>query len=286
MAGMNVVGDLFGSGKMFLPQVVKSARVMKQAVAYLMPFMEEEKRPRRQQQSAAGKVLMATVKGDVHDIGKNIVGVVLQCNNYEVIDLGVMVPAAKILDTAQRRASRHHRALRPDHAVARRDVPCRRRDGAPGFRHSAADRRRDHQPRAYGGEDPSELPARADGLCHRRQPRGRRRRGAAVATTARRPMSRISASEYAQIAAAHARGQEDKQRLSLADARANALKIDWQNYVPPKPTFLGTSARRLSARRSRACIDWTPFFQTWELNGRFPAIFDDEKYGAGRARAL
>ena len=120
MDGMNVVGDLFGSGKMFLPQVVKSARVMKQSVAYLMPYMEEEKSANDKGQSNSnGKILLATVKGDVHDIGKNIVGVVLQCNNYEVLDLGVMVPAAKILETAQSRAGRHHRAVRPDHAVAR-----------------------------------------------------------------------------------------------------------------------------------------------------------------------
>ena len=124
---------------------------------------------------------MATVKGDVHDIGKNIVGVVLQCNNYEVIDLGVMVPAAKILETAHAREGRHHRPVRPDHALARRDVPCRRRDGAAGLRPAAADRRRHHQPRAHGGEDPSELPARAGGLCHRCQPRGRRGAGADVA---------------------------------------------------------------------------------------------------------
>ena len=132
MDGMNIVGDLFGSGKMFLPQVVKSARVMKQAVAYLMPFMEQEKKARRigAASAANGKIVMATVKGDVHDIGKNIVGVVLQCNNYEVVDLGVMVPAAKILETARSREGRHHRALRPDHALARRDVPRRRRDGA------------------------------------------------------------------------------------------------------------------------------------------------------------
>ena len=178
MAGMNVVGDLFGSGKMFLPQVVKSARVMKQAVAHLMPFMEKEKAERggTGRSSAPARSLLATVKGDVHDIGKNIVGVVLQCNNYEVIDLGVMVPAAKILETAQERELRHRRPLRPDHAVARRDVPCRGRDGAAELRCAAADRRRDHQPRAYGGENPSELPARPDGLCHRREPRGRRRR--------------------------------------------------------------------------------------------------------------
>ena len=137
MDGMNVVGDLFGSGRMFLPQVVKSARVMKQAVAYLMPFMEQEK-DGREHASSNGKIVLATVKGDVHDIGKNIVGVVLQCNNYEVVDLGVMVPAEKILEAAMGRAGRHRRALRPDHALARRDVPRRRRDGAAGFRRAAA----------------------------------------------------------------------------------------------------------------------------------------------------
>ena len=175
MAGMNVVGDLFGSGKMFLPQVVKSARVMKQAVAYLLPFMEEEKKASGDTaQKSAGKIVMATVKGDVHDIGKNIVGVVLQCNNYEVIDLGVMVPATKILETARKRRRRHHRPVRPDHAVARRDVPCGGRDGARGFRAAAADRRRDDEPRPHRGEDPSELPARADGVRHRCEPCGRR----------------------------------------------------------------------------------------------------------------
>ena len=117
MAGMNVVGDLFGSGRMFLPQVVKSARVMKQAVAYLLPYMEQE-RDGRTHASSNGKIVLATVKGDVHDIGKNIVGVVLACNNYDVVDLGVMVPAEKILQAAIDRAGGHYRAIRPDHAVA------------------------------------------------------------------------------------------------------------------------------------------------------------------------
>ena len=124
MAGMNTVGDLFGSGRMFLPQVVKSARVMKQAVACLLPYMEKEKGNARAK--SAGKIVMATVKGDVHDIGKNIVGVVLQCNNYEVVDLGVMVPAEKIIDGRGSRTGRHCRALGPDHTLARRDVPRRR----------------------------------------------------------------------------------------------------------------------------------------------------------------
>ncbi len=140
MDGMNVVGDLFGAGKMFLPQVVKSARVMKKAVAYLTPFMEAEKAKaaaRRSRTAGRGaRLLMATVKGDVHDIGKNIVGVVLGCNDYEVIDLGVMVPCEKILDAGPRARRRHDRPLGPDHAVARRDGPRRPRDGARGLRRS------------------------------------------------------------------------------------------------------------------------------------------------------
>ena len=187
MAGMNVVGDLFGAGKMFLPQVVKSARVMKQAVAGLLPHMEAEKLANAAkgiddgERQTAGKILMATVKGDVHDIGKNIVGVVLACNNYEIIDLGVMVPATKILQTARERESRHHRPVRPDHAVARRDGACGGRNGAGRFRHSAADRRRNDQPRAHGGKNPSALQQGPDGLRHRRQPRGRRGLKPAVA---------------------------------------------------------------------------------------------------------
>jgi len=148
MAGMNVVGDLFGAGKMFLPQVVKSARVMKQAVAYLHALHRGgEARIGPDREARSGKIVMATVKGDVHDIGKNIVGVVLQCNNYEVVDLGVMVPAQKILEAAQTREGRHHRPVRPDHAIARRDGARRRaRWSAQGFEHPAADRRRDDEP--------------------------------------------------------------------------------------------------------------------------------------------
>ena len=135
MAGMNVVGDLFGAGKMFLPQVVKSARVMKQAVAILLPYMEAEKAAGARK--TAGTIVMATVKGDVHDIGKNIVGVVLACNNYEIIDLGVMTPCSKILERRARAQGRRDRAFGPDHALARRDGACRGRDGARGVRHPA-----------------------------------------------------------------------------------------------------------------------------------------------------
>ena len=266
MDGMNIVGDLFGSGKMFLPQVVKSARVMKQAVAYLMPFMEKEKEERRlaggaAERSSNGKIVMATVKGDVHDIGKNIVGVVLACNNYEVIDLGVMVPAAKILETARDREGRHHRPVRPDHALARRDVPRGGRDGAAGLRTAAADRRRHHQPRAHGGEDPPELQARPGGLCERRQPRGRRGAGADVGRGQGQYVAELRG-EYSKLAAAHARAQADKVRLPLSAARGNAPKLDWSGaYVPPKPTFIGTKTLTdYPIAELVDYIDWTPFF--------------------------
>ena len=193
MAGMNVVGDLFGDGKMFLPQVVKSARVMKQAVAYLMPFMEEEKarncRGIRRRPQTPARSCMATVKGDVHDIGKNIVGVVLQCNNYRG-------------DRPRRDGAGRRRSSRPprrenadiiglsglitpslDEMVLRR-----RRDGAPGLRHAAADRRRHHQPRAYRGEDRPELSRAARWSCQRRQPRRRRRLRRCCRRSGARPM--------------------------------------------------------------------------------------------------
>ena len=156
MDGMSVVGDLFGAGKMFLPQVVKSARVMKKAVAYLSPFMEAEKAAMEaagQVVKAQGKIVLATVKGDVHDIGKNIVGVVLACNNYEVIDMGVMVPAEKILERAKEVKADIIGLERTDYAVAGRDGARGARDGAAGIQAAAADWRSDDEPRAHGGED-------------------------------------------------------------------------------------------------------------------------------------
>ncbi len=150
MDGMNVVGDLFGSGKMFLPQVVKSARVMKKAVAHLIPFIEAQKTATSK---PVGRVLMATVKGDVHDIGKNIVGVVLQCNGYEVIDMGVMVSCANILDKARESERRRDWAVRAHHAVARGDDVCGQRDGTSGIHHSVAHWWRHHQQGAHGAQD-------------------------------------------------------------------------------------------------------------------------------------
>jgi 5-methyltetrahydrofolate--homocysteine methyltransferase len=286
MAGMNIVGDLFGSGRMFLPQVVKSARVMKQAVAYLMPFMEEEKRRSGQdQQKSAGKIVMATVKGDVHDIGKNIVGVVLQCNNYEVVDLGVMVPAAKILDAA--RAEGADLIGLSGLITPSLDEMC----------HVAAEMERQgfDLPLLIGGATTSRVHTAVK--IHPNYRRGQ----AVYVTDASRAVAVTSAlisreqrpgyvaevrNEYARIATAHARSQEDRHRLSLADARANALKIDWSAAEPPRPAFLGVKTLAdYPLAELVDYIDWTPFFSTWELTGKYPAILDDAKFGEA-ARAL
>jgi 5-methyltetrahydrofolate--homocysteine methyltransferase len=287
MDGMNIVGDLFGSGKMFLPQVVKSARVMKQAVAYLMPFMEKDKLERGiTKNSSNGKIVMATVKGDVHDIGKNIVGVVLACNNYEVIDLGVMVPAAKILETA--RAEKADMIGLSGLITPSLDEMC----------HVAAEMERQgfDLPLMIGGATTSRVHTAVK--IHPNYRRGQavyvndasRAVGVAQALMSAEGRAGYVADlrgEYVKIAATHARAQADKVRLPLATARTNALKLDWLGaYVPPKPSFLGT---RVLADYPIAdlidTIDWTPFFSTWELSGKFPAILDDEKFGAA-ARPL
>ncbi len=287
MDGMNVVGDLFGSGKMFLPQVVKSARVMKQAVAYLMPFMDAEKSANdKGQSSSAGKILLATVKGDVHDIGKNIVGVVLQCNNYEVIDLGVMVPAAKILETAK--AEQVDIIGLSGLITPSLDEMC----------HVAAEMERQNfdLPLLIGGATTSRVHTAVK--IHPNYAHGQtvyvndasRAVGVAQSLMSRegRPnYVKDIREEYARIAEAHARGQEDKKRLSLADARANRLALDWSGaYQPPKPSFLG--AKKLEDYPLAELvdyIDWTPFFQTWELQGKYPAILKDSVVGEA-ARSL
>src|SRR4051794_34343330 len=287
MDGMNVVGDLFGSGKMFLPQVVKSARVMKQAVAYLLPFMEEEKRLSGATQSnSAGKIVMATVKGDVHDIGKNIVGVVLQCNNYEVVDLGVMVPAAKILETA---------------IAEKADIIGLSGLITPSLDemvHVAAEMERQgfELPLLIGGATTSRVHTAVK--IHPNYTRGQtvyvndasRAVGVAQALLSKQAKSGYITdirAEYAKIAAAHARAEENKQRLSLGAARKNALKLNWSgNYVPPKPAFLGTTViEDYPLAELVPYIDWTPFFQTWELTGKYPAILDDAVVGKA-ARSL
>ncbi len=287
MAGMNVVGDLFGAGKMFLPQVVKSARVMKQAVAYLLPFMEAE--GEGQARKAAGKILMATVKGDVHDIGKNIVGVVLQCNDYEVIDLGVMVPADRILDEAVEARGRHRRPFRPDHALARRDGVRGRRDGAARLLDPAADRRRHDQPHPHRGEDRAGLPPRLDHLRHRRQPRGRRGLRPDLADRAAEGRGRDPGRVRAHPRAVRPRpGGEGAGRRSprraptafahrLADLPAAAADVH-SGRAPSRPT---TSRELAALHRLDAVLR-----QAWELVGRYPAILRGRRGGRGGARAL
>jgi 5-methyltetrahydrofolate--homocysteine methyltransferase len=280
MAGMNVVGDLFGQGKMFLPQVVKSARVMKQAVAYLQPFLEAEKKASGlENKPAAGKVVMATVKGDVHDIGKNIVGVVLQCNNYEVIDLGVMVPAAKILEVAKREKADIiglSGLITPS-----LDEMC----------HVAAEMERQHfhVPLLIGGATTSRVhtavkispnyvkgqaiyvtdASRAVGVVSK----------LLSPTDAKEYVADIKA-EYVKAREGYLRAELKKTRLPLKVARANPVAIDWAAYAPPKPKFLGVkSFKAYDLAELVPYIDWTPFFQTWELAGRYPMILNDNKVG-------
>jgi 5-methyltetrahydrofolate--homocysteine methyltransferase len=280
MAGMNVVGDLFGSGKMFLPQVVKSARVMKQAVAYLMPFMEKEKEELGLAQGEpAGKILLATVKGDVHDIGKNIVGVVLQCNNFEVTDLGVMVPAQKILDTA--REKKIDIIGLSGLITPSLDEMC----------HVAAEMEREgfDLPLLIGGATTSRVhtAVKISPNYHKSQAIyvTDASRAVGVVSNLMSPEERPKAiakvrEEYTRMAESYARGQAEKSRTALKDARANRLKLDWASYTPPKPTFLGTRAfKTYDLAELARYIDWTPFFQAWELKGAFPRILKDDKYG-------
>jgi len=281
MAGMNVVGDLFGAGKMFLPQVVKSARVMKQAVAYLQPYLEAEKKASGlDQMPAAGKIVMATVKGDVHDIGKNIVGVVLQCNNYEVVDLGVMVPAAKILEAAKREKADMiglSGLITPS-----LDEMC--------FVAAEMEREGFDCPLLIGGATTSRVHTAVKISPHYE-------RGQAIyvldASRAVGVVSKLLSeterpnyvseirSEYVKVRENHLRHEASKKRIPLSAARENRFKIDWANYTPPKPTFLGTKAfEDYPLSELVPYIDWTPFFQTWELVGRYPAILKDNKVGA------
>jgi len=285
MDGMNVVGDLFGSGRMFLPQVVKSARVMKQAVAHLLPYMEQQ-HDGRTHASSNGKIVLATVKGDVHDIGKNIVGVVLACNNYDVIDLGVMVPAEKILQAA---------------ADARADIIGLSGLITPSLDEMcnvAAEMERQGLdiPLLIGGATTSRVHTAVK--IHPNYRRGQTvyvtdaSRAVGVVSSLLSPATRTNTvnevrAEYARIAAAHARGEENKQRLPLADARLNALHLNWSgSYRPPVPHRFG--AQQLTdvpLAELIDFIDWTPFFATWELSGKYPAILSDPQVGEA-ARAL
>ena len=230
MAGMNVVGDLFGAGKMFLPQVVKSARVMKQAVAHLVPYIEEEKARSGDAGKPKGTIVMATVKGDVHDIGKNIVGVVLQCNNFDVIDLGVMVPVAEDPRHRDRAQRRHRRAVRAHHAVARGDGARRARDAAARHDAAAPDRRRDDVARAHGGEDRAALSGRHR-LRARRVAGGRRGEQPAVDRPSRGGSSPRSP-PTTRRSACSTRRRRGRRCFRCAAARANAFKADWRHYAP------------------------------------------------------
>jgi len=276
---------LFGSGKMFLPQVVKSARVMKKAVAYLMPFMEAEKSADAKPQ---GRIIMATVKGDVHDIGKNIVGVVLQCNNYDVIDLGVMVPAAKILDTAREKKADAiglsglitpsldemvHVAQEMEREGFRLPLLI---GGATTSRAHTAVKIAPH----YGASTVHVLDAsRAVGVVN-----------ALLNEQLRSDFDKKTREDYERLRREHAAKTERKKLLTLEQARANRTPIDWSSYVPPKPELLevqvyGAGKISIAVRDLIEYIDWSPFFHAWEMRGRYPAIFDDPKIG-NQAREL
>ncbi|WP_018406333.1 methionine synthase [Methylocystis rosea] len=281
MTGMNVVGDLFGSGKMFLPQVVKSARVMKQAVAYLMPFMEADKSER----STAGKILLATVKGDVHDIGKNIVGVVLGCNNFEVIDLGVMTPCAKILEVAKK--EKVDLIGLSGLITPSLDEMC--------FVASELEREGLDTPLLIGGATTSRVHTAVKISPNYRRGQAvyvtdaSRAVGVAQALVSEKTRPDYVAQtrlEYERLADAHARAQADKLRVPLTQARANAYKIDWAAYEAPKPSFSGARAfASYDVGELVPYIDWTPFFQTWEFKGRYPSLLDDPERGEA-ARTL
>jgi 5-methyltetrahydrofolate--homocysteine methyltransferase len=278
MDGMNVVGDLFGSGKMFLPQVVKSARVMKKAVAYLLPYIEAEKLRTGDVAKSNGKIVMATVKGDVHDIGKNIVGVVLRCNNFDVVDLGVMVPAQKILDTAK--------AEKADMiGLSGLITPS-----LEEMSHVAREMQRQefHVPLLIGGATTSRAHTALKIEPHYKSPTvwvkdASRAVGVAQSLISKELVDEFLArvrAEYAEIRERHRDKSGAKKLVTLEKARAQRFDGNWTSYAPPKPVKLGVTVfgdypiAELIER-----IDWTPFFNAWELSGRYPAILDDAVVG-------
>jgi 5-methyltetrahydrofolate--homocysteine methyltransferase len=281
MDGMKIVGDLFGAGKMFLPQVVKSARAMKKAVAYLLPFMEEEKQ-RTGAASSQGRIVMATVKGDVHDIGKNIVGVVLGCNNYDVIDLGVMVPAAKILNAAI-----EHKAdmiglsglITPSldemvfvaHEMKRQGftVPLLIGGATTSRQHTAVKIAPEYEPPVVHVLDASRAVDVVSSLLG----------------SNKREFDRANRAAQAEIREKYA-ARRERPLLSLEQARANRLRLDWDSHEIASPWFVGRRyLDELPLDEVAKLIDWTFFFSAWELKGRFPAILDHPEYGAA-AREL
>jgi 5-methyltetrahydrofolate--homocysteine methyltransferase len=284
MAGMNVVGDLFGAGKMFLPQVVKSARVMKKAVAHLIPYIEEEKLRSGDAGKNNGRILMATVKGDVHDIGKNIVGVVLACNNFEVIDMGVMVPAQTILDRA--------RAENVDLIGLSGLITPSLEEMA----HLSRELQRQGftTPLMIGGATTSRAHTALKIAPHYKSPTvwvkdASRAVGVAqslISADLRGSFVAANESDYAAIRERHKDRGSHKRLVSLASARAQAFRPDWADYQPPAPKQPGiTVFDDYPLAELIDCIDWTPFFQTWELAGRYPDILDDAVVGA-QAREL
>ncbi|WP_296060259.1 methionine synthase [uncultured Amphritea sp.] len=282
MDGMGVVGDLFGAGKMFLPQVVKSARVMKKAVAYLMPFIEEEKAGAASE--TAGKILMATVKGDVHDIGKNIVGVVLQCNNYEIIDLGVMVPAEKILRTAR------------EENVDIIGLSGLITPSLDEMVHVAKEMERQgfNIPLMIGGATTSKAhtAVKIDQAYNRDQVvhvtnASRAVNVASTLLSKERKAAYVKEiqEDYETVRQRYAERQSQARRVSLINARANKFPIDWDSYTPPVPAQPGIQTfENIDLNELRDYIDWTPFFHSWELAGRYPRILTDEIIGEEATR--
>ncbi len=289
MDGMNVVGDLFGAGKMFLPQVVKSARVMKQAVAHLIPFIEEEKAAHVAaggDAKAKGKIVIATVKGDVHDIGKNIVTVVLQCNNFDVVNMGVMVPCSEILAKAkaegadiiglsglitpslEEMAYVAKEMQRDDHFRMLK-IPLLIGGATTSRAHTAVKIAPNYEGPVVHVTDASRSVRVAQSL---------------LADDGREKYVAEIEADYAKLRDLHA-NKKAAPLIKLADARANRLKIDWAAQTPPKPKFIG---RRVFSNYDLAeiaqAIDWGPFFQTWELHGPFPAILNDEVVGESARR--
>ena len=279
MAGMNVVGDLFGEGKMFLPQVVKSARVMKKAVAYLFPFMEEERLASGAEEEAAGKIIMATVKGDVHDIGKNIVGVVLQCNGYDVVDLGVMVPAETILETA--------RAEKAD-IIGLSGLITPSLDEMV---HVASEMQRQgfDLPLMIGGAttSPAHTAVKIEPAYSRAPVIHTTDASRAVGVVSRllsreerQPLWDEVSTRYEKIRETRARTQGSRERVSIEDARQNAFDADAGDYQPVAPQKTGlTTIDDVRLSDLVDYIDWTPFFFSWELKGSYPAILDDPNRG-------
>ncbi len=274
MNGMNVVGDLFGSGKMFLPQVVKSARVMKKAVAYLLPYIEASKDGKS---SSAGKVLMATVKGDVHDIGKNIVSVVLACNNFEIIDLGVMVPPEKIIETAVKEnvdiiglsglitpSLDEMVYLAKEMDKLNIKIPIMIGGATTSRAHTAVKIAPEYKETVVHVNDAS--------------------RAVTVATNLLQLDTKITYAkslrgEYDALREGYLNRSKEKNFLSIEEARKNKFKIDWNTFEPIKPNFIGTKTIEVELSELVDFIDWTPFFQSWELYGKFPAILTDEIVG-------